>query len=398
MISVRGITIELDYTYDTNGFFDQPGSKEALRAVADFFEERLQDNLLEIDAVAFGNDSSWTARFASPATGIIIEITNLVVPEDTLIVYAGGRNLSSAAGRGGPGGYGAMGFQDWFDRIDARGQSGELQDPVTDFGPWGGVLAFDTERDWNFQLDGRPEGSTTDFVSIALHELGHLLGLGTSAAWDAQIDESNQFTGTRSVASFGGPVPLDANQGHWRDDASCSFPLGYDPGNPLNILSLTYESFGSDHAVDQIAIMDPSTCTISSVTSLKVFSDLDFAGLSDIGWEVFQPLRLEANSLAPSAVSVAWPSSTGQIYAIQRTVDLAADWTTVSTELAGDGAVFEFSDSAPPAGRAFYRLVDPTLLEGGNTPALRTQVVRLKKDAPSSREFRFVEGCGVHEH
>lgn len=63
--ALSAITIELDYSYDTNDFFDQPGAKEALRAVADFYEERIHDNLLEIDQVAFGETFSMAGGQAS---------------------------------------------------------------------------------------------------------------------------------------------------------------------------------------------------------------------------------------------------------------------------------------------------------------------------------------------
>lgn len=34
---LSAVQIEIDYSLDTNGFFDQPGSREALRAVCDYF-------------------------------------------------------------------------------------------------------------------------------------------------------------------------------------------------------------------------------------------------------------------------------------------------------------------------------------------------------------------------
>src|SRR5688572_19088991 len=86
----HAIKIELRYDYDTNGFFNQPGSKEALRKVADYFESLIHDSLLSINAATDGG-GSWTAKPRDPSTGLEISIPNLVVPADTIIVFVGGR-------------------------------------------------------------------------------------------------------------------------------------------------------------------------------------------------------------------------------------------------------------------------------------------------------------------
>lgn len=399
--SLSAITIELDYSYDTNEFFDQPGSKEAMRAVADFFEERLHDNLLEINQVSFGSGVSWSAKFTHPGDGTTANVPGLVVPADTIIVFVGGRNLGVPAGRGGPGGYSASGFNDWFTLLSARGQSGALDTPATDFGPWGGSLSFNSSRTWHFQLDSRPSTSASDFVSVALHELGHLLGIGTADSWKAFADLNNDFTGSQSMASFGGPVPLDPTQSHWQDDATCSFPLGYNPENPLNVLSLTYVSFGTEHAQNQIAMMDPSSCSITSSTILKVFTDLDFAGLSDLGWEVFQPLDLEANTLGPDGATFDWPSSTGQVYTLQRSTNLILPWESLTFNQAGNGERFVYSDDSPPAGKAFYRLLSSSAA-ASTPPTFISEEASLSTGsnhpAPSSRDPIMVDGCWIHIH
>jgi hypothetical protein len=392
------LTIEFDYTYDTNGFFDQPGSKEALRAVADFFEERIQDNLLEINQNTFGSGNSWTARFWHPGTGELQSVEGLIVPADTIIIYAGGRDIGGASGRGGPGGYSLSGTsQAWFDRVDARGQTGELDVPATDFGPWGGAVTFHTGKTWHFELDGRPATSASDFVSVALHELGHVLGIGTAESWDAQIDGDDLFQGVRCVESFGGPVPVDATWGHWQNDGACSWPLGYDPDNPLNILSLTYTSFGTAHGGNQIALMDPSSCTITSSTTLKVFTDLDLAALSDIGWEISQPVALEGPVVVPTQVSLSWPSTTGQTYTLQRRVDFDSDWVDLTLAESGDGQLVTYLDTSPPAGKAFYRLVS----ESAAAPeALALSAAFASEPLPLGEERvevpRTVDGCGEH--
>ncbi|MDB6078513.1 MAG: Calx-beta protein [Akkermansiaceae bacterium] len=342
------ITIDLRYDYDSTHFFDQPGAKEALRAVADYYEVLLTDSLQRIDPT--GTSNTWSAVFPNPATGAQVGLANLVVPADTVIVYVGSRPIAPAAGQGGPGGYSANGFQPWFDLLNSRGQAGALATPKTDFGPWGGAITFDPSYTWSFSTSGPVDG-TTPFVSIALHEFGHLFGIGTADSWDAKISGSN-FTGAAAVASYGGPVPLQSGGSHWRDDAACVLPDGYNPSNPLNVLSKAYGSFGALHGFAQIALMDPSSC--SAGPFMKVMTDLDLAGLRDIGWQLAPPARWEAVQLAGSPFTFSWPSTTGTTYRVESSTTLSG-WSTLTTR-AGDGTIQQFSTPKPAAGAAFYRL------------------------------------------
>ncbi|MBB5351019.1 hypothetical protein HNR46_001253 [Haloferula luteola] len=356
-ISVSAITVELDYRYDTNGFFDQPGAREAMRAVADHFEALLHDSLSAIQSTGSNN---WIPRFFHPATGdyyTASELQNMVVPADTLIVFPGGRSLAGGTvGQGGPGGFSASGNQTWFDLVRFRGQTGATlaSSTSTDFGPWGGSITFDTDETWNFDIQGRPANSQIDFVSIALHEMSHLLGFGTAASFDHYISGTT-FTGPASSAVWGGAAPLDSGLGHWRNDGACAYPLGYVPSNPDNVLSLTCQSFGRPHAEDQIAIMDPGSCTIPSITYLQVLTDLDLAGLRDVGWEVSPPPRLNAPQLAPLASSLSWPTTSGISYRLRRSIDLIS-WTTLTGPTPGNGDIATYQDSNAPTDRAFYQL------------------------------------------
>ncbi|WP_269522771.1 hypothetical protein [Coraliomargarita parva] len=359
---LAAIQIVLNYDYDSEGFFDQAGAKEAMRAVADYYEALLHD---ELAAITPEGSNTWTAYFYHPGNGDLVAINDLAVPANTLIVYVGGYDLGVPLGRGGPGGYWLSGTSSFGEAVVGRGQAGALGVTPTDFGPWGGALTFSTAYDWNFLIDERAGDSTFDFVATALHEMGHLLGVGTSESWEAQIDEADLFHGPNSVASFGAPVPVqeaaapsesdpNPNHGHWQNDGVCQAPLGYDPDNPLNVLSLTHGSFGAPHAVDQIARMDPSSCPFYS-SSILVMTDLDLAGLIDIGWELKPPLQMEIVQLMPGDSDFAWPSTTGSTVYLQRSTDLSAGWTDVGTSVPGDGTVLYLSDSSAPLTQAFYR-------------------------------------------
>ena len=110
-------------------------------------------------------------------------------------------------GEGGPGAWSASGSSAWLDLVRGRGEPGALAATATDVAPWGGQLRFDaTGTRWHFGADATGLAATqTDFHSVALHELGHLLGLGTSESWNRHVDTSSgTFRGPASVAAHGG--------------------------------------------------------------------------------------------------------------------------------------------------------------------------------------------------
>ncbi len=355
--AAHAIKIELRYDYDTAGFFTtHPQAKIALRKVADYYETLFHDSLLPINGATYGAGNTWKADFFHPGTGVYVGIPNLVVPADTLIVFAGGRNLGGSAGQGGPGGFSQLtgNTQAWINTVVARGQPGALATPKTDFGPWGGSVTFNTTETWSFSTT-TPEDDLVPFTAIALHEFGHLLGIGTAQSWTAKIS-GGVFTGAHSGQSHGGPVPIQSGGGHWRDDGQCTFPDGYDPDEPNNVLNKAYGSFGTPHGLNQIALMDPSSCSVGPF--LKVMTDLDLAGLRDIGWQLDPPLYLTSSTLKPSAgpFQFSWPSSTGFTYRLQRGTNLSTDWTTLSTQTGNGLTLQHTSPVLASAPRVFYRL------------------------------------------
>ncbi len=380
--NASAIKIDLRYDYDTNGFFNQPGAKEAMRQVADYYEVLIHDSLAEINPSQH-TSASWTATFEHPATGSAnFPVANMVVPANTLIIFAGGRSLGTPAGRGGPGGWGWSGFQNWGDLVASRGQSGALSSPVTDFGPWGGAISFNTTHTWNFTAS--PVSNKTPFFPIALHEMGHLLGMGIADSWLAKISGGN-FTGAYATASFGGNVPVSGS--HWLNDGNCVLPDGHDPLDPDNVLSKVFGAFNSPHGYAQIALMDPSSC--SAGPFLKVMTDLDLAGLRDIGWQVEPPTEwLNATVQPPtSPFQFSWPSSTGYTYRVQKSTTLAGgSWSTLAT-FNGNGSVQQYSTPAPADRAAFYRLnTNPPTGDG-------IAVEPPANPAPSSRAPGIADDC-----
>jgi len=338
--SASALTIKIDYTYDTNNFFNTTERRAAIEAVAKFFGDAIQDNLLEIDNTQF-NQATWSADFIHPETGLTESISNLIVPEDTVIVYVGARNLGeSILGRAGPGGFSAGGFPPWFARIRGRGQTDAESDTAslrTDYSLWGGSIAFDVDTTWNFSLTDNNAGF--EFVSVALHEMGHVLGVGTADSWNNLVNGSGLFTGSNVFNSLG--FNPEAATGHFEN---------------VNIAlnSSHYGSFGASHGILRPALMLPVLSDTGN--NYDVFTDADLAALVDIGWEIFFDPSVTNNSLSPTSSSFTWPSTSFLFYEIQRSDDLSNFTLGGSGQLNGLAGNQTWSDPSPLPDRAFYRL------------------------------------------
>ena len=248
-----------------------------MQLAANTLGSALGDNLA---AITPAGANTWQASFPSPSTGAEQTVTNLAVPANTIIVYVGGRPLPSQgeAGDGSTGGFTANGDQNWLNTVAARGQTGALAAVPTDYGPWGGSIAFGTSStNWFFGTTTAGFGPTqTDFLTVAEHELGHVLGIGTSNSW-AALAQPVGFVGRSAEAVNGGqPVALDPGLAHWAEGTMSD-------GHP--------------------ATMDPVLVN----GTRELFTTLDFAGLEDVGWQVQSPvvqLSVAGASVAENAGSV----------------------------------------------------------------------------------------------
>ena len=68
------------------------------------------------------------------------------------------------------------------------------------------------------------DGGEVDFYSVAVHEIAHVLGVGTSDAWSNNVT-GGQFTGENAVAVNGGNITLVGDDAHWAEGVS-SFVAG----------------------------------------------------------------------------------------------------------------------------------------------------------------------------
>jgi len=252
------VTINFDYSLDTNGFFSSQARKDVLQSAGNFFGNRLTDHLT---AISSSGSNQFNAKFSDPGTGNSATSPNFSVAADTLTIFVGGRSLGGALGLGGPGGFSCSGFGTFCADAASRGQGVTSGPGATDFGPWGGSISFDNTATWYFDPDTSTDESFTgfDFYSVALHEIGHVLGVGTADSWFNQTS-GNQFTGSHSVAVHGGNVPLNTGSDHWASGTT----------SPIN-------GTGS---------FDVAMAPSIAAGQRKRFTDLDVAALQDIGWQV----------------------------------------------------------------------------------------------------------------
>lgn len=242
-----------DFSLDRSGFFNDPARRSALVQAGHMLADRFDDALT---AITPSGGNRWTPSVLDPVTGGQVNIGRTSIPANTIVVYAGARSLPGVTlAIGATGGFSATGTQAWFNTIKGRGQSGALAANPTDVAPWGGSLSFDTTGvDWNFSTTstGLTTGKT-DFISVAMHELGHIMGLGLSGSWKRLVSGSN-FVGAKASAANGGPVPLASDKGHFKEGLK-------------------------SHKIE--VALDPTLTT----GARKFFSNVDYAALLDIGWK-----------------------------------------------------------------------------------------------------------------
>lgn len=285
-------------------FFDHPEAMDDLNFVGQFYAP-FADGLSAVSGASI--------TFSHPDTGnASFGLTNFSVPANTVVIFVGGRDLEgNQVGGGAPGGpNGAF----------PRGQGTIVGGSADDFASWGGIVAFDTktstgtDRNWHFGVDSLPGPGQVDFLSVAMHELGHVFGFGTSASLENKVS-GGLLQGAASTALYGEGVPLVFNPGtnkheHWGDDLK-SPPYANEP----------VPSFGGTLRLGRRVLLSP----------------LDYAGLKDIGWQVpTQLLGLHGNSNGDGEVDgddfLAW----------QRGYNLPSGGSALAGDLSGQGSVDSF--------------------------------------------------------
>lgn len=251
------ISFQFDYRFDSTHFFDAAERRAALEQAGHLVADQFGDSLTAIQP---SGTNRWTPNITSPSTGLTTTLpSSTAVAANQILVFVGGRNINSL-GIGGPGGYSSSGSTSWLNTVKTRGQAGAASSTSpTDTSPWGGSVTFDSSGvNWFFGLTTAGLNSTqVDFLSVAVHELTHVIGfVSSNRAFARDINSTGMFFGSNAVAANNGlTVPMDSTRGHWREGTM---------------------SDGVETA------MDPS---INRGTR-KMLTSLDRAALRDIGWQI----------------------------------------------------------------------------------------------------------------
>lgn len=249
------LTAKIDYSLDTSNFFTN-ARRQLMQSAVDSVIGRFSDTLAAIQP---SGSNSWTAQFDHPSrAGNSVTRSNLRIAQNEILIFAGARPMTSPQlGEGGYGGFSAVGSSSFLSNVSTRGQGNTSGATANDFGPWGGSISFNSSTDWYFGTD--PDGIASDqqdFLTVAVHEMFHLLGFGTSPSWQRLVS-GQSFTGTNSRAQYDGSgnVPLSADRGHWQIDLQ-------------------------DNGAE--TLLDPD----QSAGTRKLPTPLDVAALKDIGWSI----------------------------------------------------------------------------------------------------------------
>lgn len=315
----QALTIVVDYSSDAangNFFGLRPLAKAAVDAAAADLSALLAPTHLtpispsgtpNVNAITGTSGSTsvtvdWDYLYTNPSTGVEVTVTSPSVPSDIVTIYAGMN--ATALGQGGPGsasiGMSASGFASQLvaatNAMEAASNTymnrgagpvlGTLSGSITigattaffdlTYGPAIGTVAFDNDTNnngipdtlamldgyWHYDPDTPVASGKNDFYSVALHEMIHALGLGTSDTWSS-LASGTTWLGTNAQALNGGSGAnlIDSGTGHIRN----------------GLISTNIYTGGA-----QEAAMDPSL----TIGTRKELTAMDVAFLQDLGYSV----------------------------------------------------------------------------------------------------------------
>jgi len=205
------LNIVFDYRFDEAGFFDAR-KKDVLEAAAASWGRILAD---DFESVPAGTPLLTRDPQRPDADAQRVELDDDI---DDIVVFVGAATLDGigqTAARSFPTATFDVGDDTLGDVLQQRTEGDNYE-------PWSGWITFDADEFWFVDdtpyTDDDVDGQVPDLYTNAMHELGHILGVGTAPAYFALVDDvTNTFTGASATAVLGEPVPVTGTAAHLED-------------------------------------------------------------------------------------------------------------------------------------------------------------------------------------
>lgn len=274
-VSHGAIDIIFDYSYDTSNYFGDE-QRYIMEQVAYAFESRMSGTTFTSSKPSDYTGSTASNpqfTFTNPATGGSASVVpgsttsenNVIGNANELVIFLGARSRgANPLASAGPAGWGSGSYfppDNWVNAMQAK-------DTSTHWEPKMGASSVNTDAAFYYDTDltthsDATTSGKTDFYSVMVHEIGHIMGFTSSNAFanysSGGTAGSGSWTGLNAKAEYNNQnVPLNGNP-HW----GSSLIQG-------NVKCACHPS------------MQP---TISS-NKRTSFSALDFALLKDVGYTI----------------------------------------------------------------------------------------------------------------
>lgn len=302
-IPAAAITVSLEYENNSDPFFT-PQARATMQKAADDVSFAISSTLTALGTNQFTGvngetsvSADWAFLYDSPSTGNPApDFTQFNFGFDEFRVVVGSRAIAGGAlGLGGPAGAGLAfdlsGFEfEWAGAVAAMesasnaamprggpilgtfsgvlGFNDEDEEPtyLLEYGYSLGALTIDNTTAWHLDHTTQPGAGQFDLYSVAVHELLHTIGFGTSDPWFSLVSGTN-WLGPAVISLHGtGVNVLEPDEVHIRDGLM---------GRPL---------------IDGVFAANPTQDAIMVEAIApgvrRYVTDLDLAFLADIGWAV----------------------------------------------------------------------------------------------------------------
>ena len=273
--SYAAIDIIFDYSYDSGNYFGDD-QRYIMEQVAYAFESRMGGTTFTSSKpsdYAGSTASNPQFTFTNPSTGGSASVVpgsttsegNVIGNANELVIFLGARSRgANPLADAGPAGWGSGSYyppDSWVTAMQAK-------DTSTHWEPKMGASSVNTDANFYYDTDltthaDATTSGKTDFYSVMVHEIGHIMGFTSSEAFknysSGGVAGVGSWTGPNAKAQYSNQnVPLNGNP-HW----SSSLTQG-------NVVCACHPS------------MQPST----TINVRDSFTDLDFALLKDVGYTI----------------------------------------------------------------------------------------------------------------